>query len=243
MRPVVAVIQARMGSTRLPGKVLLQVSGDTVLGHVIRRLKAVNGVDRVVVATTTLPEDDVLVLVAEAHGAAVTRGPSEDVLSRYVLAFDRHGGETGIRVTSDCPALDPELVRSGLAIFAAERPDYLSNVVVRTYPRGYDFEIFSVAALRTAARESRDPYSREHVTPFLYQNPERFVVRSLARDDPRGSANWRITVDTSEDWQLVRGLFEALAPADPLFGLADVERYLLQHAELLELNRRIAQKP
>ena len=243
MTSVVAVIQARMGSTRLPGKVLFEVAGQTVLGHVIRRVRAARGVDAVVVATTDLPEDDVVVATAEACGAGVTRGSRDDVLGRYAMAFEQHGGTTGIRVTSDCPAIDPQLLSSGLDIFAAESPDYLSNVVVRTYPRGYDFEIFTIPVLLAAAREARDGYSREHVTPFLYRHPERFSVRSLERADPMETSAWRITLDTPEDWMLIRRLFEALAPENPLFGLAEVEAYLTGHPDLLELNRSVSQKP
>ena len=242
---VVAVIQARMGSTRLPGKVLLRMAGDTVLGHVVRRALSVRGVDKVVVATTMLPEDDCLVRVAQEHGAAVTRGPDEDVLARYVLAFAEHGGEVGVRVTADCPCLDPRLVAQGLEHFKETTPrlDYLSNTVQRSFPRGYDFEVFRIASLLVAAAEARDSYSREHVTPFLYRHPERFRIKGLRRDDPKHSADWRLTLDTADDGRLLQHLFEALGPINPTFGVADVERYLTANPGVLALNRHVLQEP
>src|SRR6266576_2033575 len=161
------VIQARMGSTRLPGKVLRRLAGDTVLGHVIGRVRAAPGIDAVVVATTSAPEDDPIVATAKQRGAGVTRGPAEDVLARYALAFDEHGGDIGVRVTADCPCLDPTLLSRALDAFQSADPpgDYLSNTLTRSFPRGYDFEIFSVRALLEAASEAQDAYSREHVTP------------------------------------------------------------------------------
>lgn len=242
MPEVVGVVQARMGSTRLPGKVLFSVAGDTVLGHVLRRLGRVRGIDRVVVATTTLAEDDALVAVARTHGALVTRGSRDDVLGRYTQAFEEHGGEVGIRVTADCPCLDESVVQAALEQFGHGPADYLSNTIERSYPRGYDVEIFRVAALATAHREARDPHEREHVTPYLYGHPDRFDVRSMRRSDPLGTASWRLTLDTPEDWEVLRRLFEALAPRDPFFGLGDVEQFLRSHPEVLELNRAIQQK-
>lgn len=240
---VLAVIQARMGSTRLPGKVLLRVAGDTVLGHVVRRVRNARGVDRTVVATTTLPEDDTLVSIAEAHGAEVVRGPADDVLARYAMAFSSHGGEVGVRVTADCPCLDPQLLSDGLEQFvsAEPQPDYLSNTLERSFPRGYDFEVFRVEALLIAAAEAQDTYSREHVTPFLYRHPERFRLMTFRREDPANTAGWRLTLDTPEDWRVLEHLFRCLSPQNPLFGLTDVEDYLRSAPEILQWNQGISQ--
>lgn len=241
---VVAVIQARMGSSRLPGKVLFEVAGDTILGHVIRRVVSTRGVDRVVVATTTQPEDDLLALVAEQHAVASIRGSRDDVLGRFALALREHGGEIGVRITADCPCLDPKLLAKGLDAFkeAYPRLDYLSNTVQRSFPRGYDFEVFRVPALLQAAAEAEDAYSREHVTPFLYRNPGRFSIGSFGREDPQGTAAWRLTLDTIDDWRVLQQLFEALTPIDPLFGVAEVEQFLIAHPGLLDLNRHVAQQ-
>lgn len=241
---VVAVIQARMGSTRLPGKVLLQAGGASVLEHVVRRVRAVPRVDRVVVATSDLPQDDPIAAAAVRYGALVTRGSQDDVLARFARAFREHGGDVGIRVTSDCPLLDPRLIGDAVARFVAAAPplDYLSNTVVRSYPRGYDFEIFGVPSLLAADSEATDASSREHVTPFLYRNPDRFRCGAVERVDAVGSADWRLTLDTEDDWRVLRHILEALAPADPLFGLDVVERFVGAHPDIVAWNRHIEQK-
>ena len=242
---VVAVVQARHGSSRLPGKVLRLLGSRMVLEHVLDRVRAVPGVDTVVVATTSGQEDDVIAEVGHRAGARVTRGPNDDVLARFLQAFQEHGGDVGIRITSDCPFIDPALIAEGLRQFVEAVPplDYLSNTLERTYPRGYDYEVFRVSALGDAAREARQPSEREHVTPFLYRHPERFQARSLSRPDPNGTGAWRVTLDTEEDWNVIRAVFDRLAPAKPLFGLADVERLLLAEPALLEANRHVRQVP
>jgi len=239
-----AVIQARMGSTRLPGKVLKRLAGDTVLGHVIGRVRAAPGIDGVVVATTSAAEDDPIVAVAEERGAGVSRGPAEDVLARYAMAFGQHGGDIGVRVTADCPCLDPTLLATALDAFRSADPpaDYLSNTLTRSFPRGYDFEIFGVRALLEAAAEAQDAYCREHVTPFLYRHPERFRLREFRREDPAGTAGWRLTLDTAEDWRVLEYLFARLVPVNPLFSLGDVERLLTAEPHVLTWNQGVRQK-
>jgi spore coat polysaccharide biosynthesis protein SpsF len=234
-----------MNSTRLPGKVLRVLGDTTVLGHVVRRLFACASLTRVVVATTRDPTDDAVCREAAAAGALVTRGPEDDVLARFVQALDEHGGDVGVRVTSDCPLIDPTLVDRGVRRLLAgdPPPDYLSNTLRRTYPRGYDFEVFLSEALRTAAREARSAAEREHVTPFLYRHPERFRLESLERPDPQGTADWRVTLDTPEDWDVIRALFDRLARLNPLFGLDEVERLVAQEPALLAANRDVRQKP
>ncbi len=242
---VTAVVQARMSSTRLPGKVLRPIGDTTVLGHVVRRLQACTSLTRTVVATTVEAADDAVAREARSLGALVTRGDEDDVLGRYLQAFDEHGGDVGVRVTSDCPLLDPRLVDQGVRRFLAgdPPPDYLSNTLRRTYPRGYDIEVFLVEALQIAGREATGEGEREHVTPFLYRHPDRFRLDSLERPDPRGSAEWRLTLDTPEDWDVIRAVFDRLAPANRLFGLDDVERLVVREPELLAPNRDIRQKP
>jgi len=227
----------------LPGKVLRRLGHATVLGHVVRRVAAAGVADRIVIATSTAAADAAVVDEAGRLGVAVTRGPEDDVLRRFVMAFDEHGGETGIRVTSDCPVLDPAVVAAVVGLLSASPGvSYASNTVERSYPRGLDVEAFSVEALRAADRESRDPAEREHVTPFLYRRPERFGIRQLTRDDPDRSADWRLTLDTEADWSLLEAVFAALGPAGEMFGLPELEALLRSKPELLELNRHIAQK-
>ncbi|HJU66307.1 MAG TPA: glycosyltransferase family protein [Gemmatimonadaceae bacterium] len=241
---VVAVIQARMGSTRLPGKVLRQLVGKPVLQHVIDRARAAACIDRIVVATTALAEDDPIASCAARAAVGVTRGSVHDVLDRYAQAFREHGGGIGVRITSDCPCLDPVLLARAVQEFRQSDGaiDYLSNAEVRSYPRGYDIEVFRVDALHIAAAEATDPSSREHVTPFLYRNTARFRTATLTRPDPLGTASWRLTLDTEQDWRVLEHLFEALTPRDPMFGLSDVEGYITRHPSVLDWNREVKQK-
>jgi len=242
---VTAVVQARMTSARLPGKVLRLLGGTTVLGHVVRRLRACPSLTQVVVATTRKEVDDAICREAASVGALVTRGSEHDVLGRFVQALDEHGGDIGVRITSDCPFIDPALIDRGVRrlLTSDPPPDYLSNTLLRTYPRGYDFEVFLVKALRKAAREAVMAGEREHVTSFIYRHPDRFRLESLERPDPLASAEWRVTLDTPEDWDVIRALFDRLAPANPLFGLDDVERLVAREPALLAANRRVRQKP
>ncbi len=241
---VTAVIQARMGSTRLPGKVLRQLGSRSVLAHVVDRLRHAATLDLVVVATTTAANDDVVVREAERVGALVTRGSEADVLSRYVQAFDEHGGDVGVRITSDCPLIDPAIVDAAVLDFSRSHPpvDYLSNSLERTYPRGYDVEVFSVAALGRVAQEATDTPDREHVTRYFYTHPTLFRLGSLRRGDPAGTSGWRLTLDTPEDWEVISHVFGALDRPGPPFGLGEVETYLGRHPEVLARNAHIAQK-
>lgn len=241
---VVAVIQARSGSTRLPGKVLRTLMGVSVLEHVIHRVRAAPGIDRVVVATTTLAADDAVAARAEAAGAAVTRGSEADVLSRFAQAFREHGGRIGVRVTSDCPCLDPVLLGQAIREFRSADPavDYLSNAIERTFPRGYDIEVFRVDALLEANSSAMDDSSREHVTPYLYRHPEHFRIAALTRPDPCGTAEWRLTLDTEEDWRVISALFDSLGHKSLLFGLAEVEEFLTEQPQILGWNRNVIQK-
>jgi len=196
---IVAIIQARMGSTRLPGKVLMDLFGKTVLEHVIDRVKICPLVDKIVVATTTLPIDDVIVQECARINIHTFRGSSEDVLSRYYGAAKESGADIIIRVTSDCPLFDPDVLTNMLERFNV---DYLSNTIKRTFPKGLDAEIFTMSTLERAHIEATDDYDREHVTPYIYNNPDKFVLSSF--EDVNDNSNQRLTLDTPEDWEIIK---------------------------------------
>jgi spore coat polysaccharide biosynthesis protein SpsF len=199
--PVVAIVQARMGSTRLPGKVLRTVGGTPMLERVIARCRAARRVAAVVVATTALAEDDAVVELCARAGVATCRGPVDDVLRRYAAAAREVGAATVVRVTSDCPLLDPSLLDEVVAAFVACQPDYASNCLERTYPRGLDVEVISRAALERADREARQCFEREHVTPYVYGHPELFRLVSVRGERDLGQLRW--TVDTAADLRFV----------------------------------------
>jgi spore coat polysaccharide biosynthesis protein SpsF len=239
---VVVVIQARMGSTRLPGKVLLPLAGTPLVWHVVDRARRIARVDHVLVATPTGAEDDPLVSYLEDAAIAVFRGSEADVLDRYLRAAEDAGAEVIIRITADCPLISPMVASTVVARFLDASPpvDYASNSHPLTYPRGLDTEVFSVDALRRAATEADSEPEREHVTLHLYRHPERFRLLSVTDEVDRSDLRW--TVDTPEDYALVSRIFDALYPTNPRFDLPDVLEVLEAHPDWAALNRDVAQK-
>jgi spore coat polysaccharide biosynthesis protein SpsF len=245
-RPRVAVVvQARMGSSRLPGKVLREAGGRSLLAHLLERLRRARSVDEILIATTTSPADDELERAARALGAGVSRGSENDVLDRFARAIEPLSADAIVRVTADCPLLDPAELDRVVGEFLSRRgdpdaPEYVTNQAgnVRRIPRGLDVEVMSRAALTRAGREATAPGDREHVTPYLYRVPGRFRV--LVTHYPEGDySDLRLTVDTPEDLALVQAVFDALG-ADASFP--EVARYLRAHPEVAALNANIEQK-
>ncbi len=241
-RPVIAITQARIGSTRLPGKVLKPIFGKPLLWWHLTRLQRCRLLDGIVVATTEEPGAAAIAAIADELGVAVWRGPVDDVLARYQGAAAANAAATIVRVTSDCPVIDPGLVDQLVAAYQSAAPavDYLSLDVSRL-PRGLDAEIFSAALLGIAAREASEPAEREHVTAFIYRRPERFRISALA---PEGAdrPGLRLCVDTAEDLDLVTRVIEALAPHRPEFDWADIASLLDANPEWPRLNAGIVQK-
>jgi len=236
---VVAIVQARMGSTRLPGKVLMDLEGETILARVIERLRRAKYIAEVLIATTDRPNDDAIVAECRSLSAAVSRGDEEDVLDRYYRAAQLSKADVVVRVTSDCPLIDPEITDMTIAAFLEARPDYASNVQVRTYPRGLDTEVISVEALAKAWRQARKRYEREHVTPYIYEHPEEFRLLSVSGEGDYSAHRW--TVDTPEDLEFVRAVYGGLG-RDGEFSWRDVLGLLAREPALVELNRAVRQK-
>ncbi|SET51679.1 cytidylyltransferase domain-containing protein [Hymenobacter actinosclerus] len=239
MKKVGIISQARMTSTRLPGKVLKPIGGRPLLAYHTERLQA-SGLD-VYLAITTNATDDPLADFAAAHALPVSRGPEDDVLARYQRCAAAHELDVIVRVTSDCPLLDGRLIAQAVQEYlAAENPRlYLSNVLERTYPRGFDFEVFSRELLDEAARHATTAADREHVTPYLHQNRSgRVQFAHLTRPTDRSA--YRLTVDTAEDFELIRRLMEEYQ-ADML-GADELIALLEEHPELVAINAHIEQK-
>ena len=245
---VVAISQARMTSTRLPGKVLMPAAGRPLLGHHLERLSRTPGLDAVVLATTVNATDDPVAACAQSLGVAVFRGDEQDVLGRFAGAAALADADLVVRVTADCPLIDPALVGRLIATFRESQPlDYLSVDSTR-FPRGLDAEIFPRSLLDEAAANATDPTEREHVTPYLYRRPDRFRLgAALVPDvqvDPSGSwlEGQRWCVDEPADYELVRRLLEALLPSNPGFGWQDCCRTLRDHPDWVDINRSVRQK-
>lgn len=239
---VVIVNQARMTSTRLPGKILKEVLGKPLLAYQIERLRGIPSADQIVVATTINREDDVIEAFCVAHGVTCFRGSEEDVLSRYYGAAQANGADVVVRVTSDCPLIDPVVSERVIRRYldAENRFDYVSNTLERSYPRGLDTEVLSFEVLETAHRQATLPYEREHVTPFIYKHPERFRIAQVTDEMDRNEQRW--TVDTPEDFEFVRRVLEAVYPAHPNFAMRDVLDVLETRPDWLDINAHVVQK-
>jgi spore coat polysaccharide biosynthesis protein SpsF len=241
MKPVI-IVQARMTSTRLPGKVMLPVLGTPLLEYQIRRLQRVKAAEVICIACTTNEVDRPIVELGKKLGVVIYRGPELDVLARYYEAARMLGAEHVIRVTSDCPVIDPDETGRVIEFYLAriDRLDYASNALVRTYPRGMDTEIFSFRALSSAYLDATEDFEREHVTPFIYRHPERFRVENFFFELDKG--NYRLTVDTQEDFELISRVISALYPSNNEFSIHDVFKLLARHPEWLEINGHVRQK-
>jgi spore coat polysaccharide biosynthesis protein SpsF len=235
------VVQARMTSTRLPGKVLKHILGRPMLSFQIERLRQVQDVDTIVVATTTNRTDDPIVDFCAAEKVACTRGSEADVLSRYYEAAVRFQAQTIVRVTSDCPLLDPEVVNQVLSVFAATPAsyDYVSNMIQPTFPLGMATEVMSFTTLSDVFERARAAAEREHVTPYIYWHPERYRIGSVTMSPNLSHHRW--TVDTTEDFDLVSRIVQALYPAKRDFRMADVLSVLQAHPDWEDINRHVSQ--
>ena len=236
---VVAIIQARMGSTRLPGKVLVDICGQTMLSRVVRRAGAAKLIDRVVVATTPHESDAPVVEECRRLDVPCFLGSADDVLDRYNRAAEAHGADVVVRITSDCPLIDPLESDRVVRAFLDSRPDYASNVLRRTYPRGLDTEVMSAATLAHAWLEAREHYERVHVTPYIYGHPETFRLLSVTGREDHSRHRW--TVDTPADLKFVRGVYRLLARRATA-GWRDVLSIVEQNPQLVEINQGVRHK-
>jgi len=221
-----------MSSTRLPGKVLKPLAGAPMLLRQIERVRRSRRIDALVVATSDQPGDDPLAEAVEGAGVALFRGPLDDVLARYAGALEAFGPAGHVvRLTGDCPLADWTVVDAVIERHLDARADYTSNTYARrTFPKGLDVEVVTADAFLSNAAEARDPYEREHVTPFLYGHPERFRIAAWRQAAEEGEVRW--TVDRPDDYEFVSAVYEALYPANPAFTSEDVRVFLRAQPEL-----------
>ncbi len=239
----VAIIQARMSSTRLPGKVLLDLAGEPMLVWVVERTRLAKTIDEVVVATTTDPSDDPLEVVCQARGYLCYRGSLYDVLDRYYQSARQLNADIVVRITADCPLIDPGVVDKTVQEFLNTNADFAANRLPlpwgRTYPVGLDTEVCSLAGLELAWKEAQLTYQREHVMPFFYDQPERFRIQHVNHPVDYGALRW--TVDTPEDLALVRQICENFRGRMD-FSWLEVLDFYQNHPELAVLNQAVKPK-
>lgn len=226
-----------MTSSRLPGKVLMPLSGKPMLMQQVARVTISKKIDKLVVATSTDKSDDEIEKLCKQHGIEYFRGDLEDVLKRYYRAARKFNATDIVRLTGDCPLIDPEVIDEIISFYQKKKFDYASNTINPTYPDGLDVEIFSFRALEEAFNEAKLPSEREHVTPFILKQPNRFSLGNYKNSTDLSDLRW--TVDESRDFELVKNIYEALYPVNKNFTTSDVLDYLSVHPEVSRLNNSI----
>jgi spore coat polysaccharide biosynthesis protein SpsF len=231
---IIAIIQARMSSTRLPEKVLLPLGDTTVLGHTVRRVRGAQKIGRVVVATSSSADDDAIEAYCKKEGIEVYRGSLDDVLDRYYQTAVACDAESIARITADCPLIDPALIDRVAAEYEETGCDYISTGrIISTFPDGMDTEIFSFVALQTAWEEAKLPSEREHITTFIWNHPERFRVIEMKND--RDLSAIRLTIDEAADYQVLQTIVRDV----PDLSMESIVRYIEDHPEIAKLNGSI----
>jgi spore coat polysaccharide biosynthesis protein SpsF len=238
----VAIIEARMTSTRLPGKIVRPILGRPLLELLIERLRRARRLDHIVVATTSNPSDDSVEELTRRVGVGCFRGREEDVLDRVLQAAHAAGADVIVEITGDSPLIDPAIVDLVLEVYQANRFDYVSNALKQTFPIGLDTQVFSTAVLEQVAHLTNDPTDHEHVALYIYEHPERFSLHNVESGLPDKYWNLRLTLDTLEDLALIRAIYEELYPKNPSFGLRDILELLERRPKLIDLNHHIQQK-
>jgi len=237
-----AIVQARMGSTRLFGKVMKQINGKTVLEHVIERVRQSALIDVIIIATTTHAGDDVIESQAIRCGAEVFRGSEEDVLSRYYYSAKNNNLDAVVRITSDCPLIDSKVLDEIINYYQTNEYDIVTNAGLdalnRTYPRGLDTEVFSFRVLEYAFTNAVEKYQREHVTPYIYEKSNKIFYYKNKND----YSNYRWTLDTVEDFELISEVYKHLYNGTHEFYMKDIVELFEHKPELYNINAQVEQK-
>lgn len=241
-KKVVATIEARMTSTRLPGKVLLEIGGKPALAYMINRIKRSRLVDDIVVATTVNDSDDPIIDLCNKLGCKYFRGSEEDVLLRVLEAAKSVNADIIVELTGDCPFIDPDIIDKVIELYFSGDYDYASNIVERSFPDGFDTQVFSVQSLEKVSRLTDDPIDRVHVSCYFYNHPQKFKLANLIADQDSTWPDLRLTIDEPADYQLLKLINEKLQDRKGMFSVNEVISLLKQEPELVELNKHVRAK-
>ena len=239
---IVVTVEARMGSSRLPGKVMMEAAGMPMLGHLLLRLSKLRRVHKVVVATTTNPLDDEVEKFCQKRGTEVYRGSEEDVLGRVAEAAKHYDATAVVEITADCPIIDPLVIQRVIDDYLENPCDLVSNGLVRTYPIGMDSNIVRMEALQRAAQEAVNPLDREHVLRFIFRQPQVFALRNVEAPSDLYWPELGLTLDEPADFELLSAVIENLFPADPYFGCGQSIVFLRENPELVAINADVLRK-
>lgn len=243
MKKIVATIEARYASTRLPGKTLKEILGKPTLELLIERLKRSELIQQIVVATTVNPDCQPIEDLAKRLGVGCFRGSEEDVLDRVLKAAKKYGADIIVEITGDEPLIDPSIVDQVISYYLENKFDYVSNTLERRYPRGLDTQVFSVDVLDEVSRTTDDPADRENVSLYIYEHPEKYSLGSVISPSELNHPDWRWTLDTIEDFNFIKTIYEELYPVKNDFDSYAILTFLDKHPEVLKINRSIKQKP
>lgn len=236
------IIQARMSSERLPGKVMRILSGKPMIEHLLTSLTYSKKIDQIIVATTTNPSDDVIVNYLQKNNWKFFRGDENDVLLRYVDTLKQFPADYVVRITADNPLIDPTIVDSVIEQAISTQSDYSSNHLIKTYPLGYVVEVVSAKTLFKIEKLTHNPEDHEHVTWYIYQNRDKFNTSNFLASAELTYPHWRLTVDTKEDFQLIEKIFSILYKKNNFIKYSDVVDTLIKNPELLQINCDVEQK-
>ncbi len=236
MEKISVLIQTRTGSSRLQNKVLKTIEGKPTIWHVINRVKQIDSVEQIALITTKKPEDEILLKIAEENGIIGFAGNELDVLDRHFQCAKEIKADPIIRITSDCPLIDPILSEKSLQYYLSNKYDFVSNTITPTFPDGLDTEIFSYGALEKAACEAKLPSEREHVTPYFTKHPEKFKISNYANDSDL--SNLRFTLDREQDLIFIREIYSRMKPKT-IFSMDEFLKIFSSNPKLLEINQGI----
>lgn len=240
---IIVTIEARMGSSRLPGKVLLPLAGKPALARMIDRIKSAKFIDEIVVATTINSDDDQIVKLAKDSGVKFFRGSEKDVLNRVLGAARSVGGDIIVELTGDCPLMDGRLIDRSIDEYFQSGSDYASNIIKRTYPDGFDVQVFSVNTLSKVDSLTKDPIDRVHVSYFIYNHPEIFKLHNWEPKD--AELVWpdlRLTLDEKEDYELIDLIFKNFSVAQSDFSALEIVNFLKQNPKFTMINKYVRTK-
>jgi spore coat polysaccharide biosynthesis protein SpsF len=236
---VVATIEARMTSSRLPGKVLKEAVGKPMLELMVERLRLVSSLDDIVIATTINDTDNPIISMAERLGVKWHRGSEMDVTERLLGAAEQHEIDVIVETTGDCPLIDPDVVDECVRGYLKSDVDYVSNILERMYPIGMDTQVFSTEVLKDVSRRTSSPFDRENCSVFIYKNPDIYTLEHVPAPPELIDPKLRLTLDTAEDYQAIIRIFEALYDKNPAFSLADILTFLKANPEVRAINDHV----
>ena len=236
---IVCLIQARMSSTRLPGKVLMNLRDKPVIAHIISSMRGSTLINKIVVVTTTNPQDDILVEYLKKNNYEFFRGSENDVLDRYITASEKYKADVVVRITADCPLVDSDIVDSIIKMAIEKKADYVSNGIKRTFPDGYDVEVISYPILKKIQSLTQDPSDKEHVTRYILNNQKKFTCLNFEAPANACHPEWRLTLDTIEDFALIEKIFDSF-PVNYQIKYNDVLNFLTNKPELISINASLS---